>query len=67
MPRFWEKHVPFLGGTGSVFGKNMLHFWDEQAPFLGQSGSVLVKTGAVWGLTWLGFWIGLEQAQVSLF
>ena len=79
---FWEEHAPFLGKTCSFFGKNMLcfwektcpvfgknrlRFWEEQAPFLGQSGSVLVKTGAVWGLNWLGFWIGLDKAQVSLF
>ena len=63
--RFCE--APFLGKTGSVFRKNMLRFWDEQAPFLGQSGSVLVKTGAVWGKNWLGFWIGSDKAQVSLF
>jgi hypothetical protein len=63
--QLWE--APFLGKTGSVFRKNMLRFWDEQAPFLGQSGSVLVKTGAVWGKNWLGFWIGSDKAQVSLF
>ena len=45
----------------------MLRFWDEQAPFSGQSGSVLVKTSAVWGINWLGFWIGLDKARVSLF
>ena len=72
---FWEKHAPFLGKnmplfwekTCPILGKNRLRFWEEQAPFLGQSGSVLVKTGAVWGLNWLGFWIGLDKAQVSLF
>jgi len=47
----------------------MFRFWDEQAPSVfGTSGSVLVKTGAVWGKkNWLGFWIGLDKAQVSLF
>ena len=45
----------------------MLRFLDEQAPFLGQSGSILVKTGTVWWINWLGFWIGLDKAQVSLF
>lgn len=59
--------APFLGRTCSVFGENRLRFWEEQAPFLGQSVSILVKTGTVWWINWLGFWIGLDKAQVSLF
>ena len=35
---------------------NRLRFWDD-------CGSVLVKTGAVWGINWLGFWIGLRQSS----
>ena len=56
MLRFWEKHVPFLGKTCSVFGKkhapflgkNMPRSWEEQAPFLG-------RTGSVFGTKWLRF------------
>ena len=51
-----KKHAPFLGRTGSVFGKNQLRF-------LGQTGSVWGKIGSVWGGNWIGFWIGLGQSS----
>jgi hypothetical protein len=50
--RFWEKHTPFLGRTGSVFGRNWLRFWEKTARFRGEIGSVFV-------LAW-------DKAQVSL-
>ena len=57
MPRVWEKHAPFLGRTGSVFGKNMLRFREKHAPFLGKTVSVSGKKHAPFlGKNMLRFW-----------
>ena len=67
MLRFWEKHAPFLGRTGSVFGKNSffgkktcsvfgknrLRFWDKLAPFFGEKTARFAGK-LVWFLDWLG-------------
>ena len=69
-----EEQAPFLGQTGSVFGKNTLRLWEETVsvfgknklrfwklvPFWGKTGSVWGKIGSVFGLAW-------DKAQVSLF
>jgi len=68
------EQAPFLGQTGSVFGKNTLRLWEETVsvfgknklrfwklvPFWGKTGSVWGKIGSVLGLAW-------DKAQVSLF
>jgi len=78
--RFCE--APFLGKTGSVFGKNMLLFWEKHAPcwekhapFLERTGSVFGKnklrflgqTGSVWWKIGLVFGSAWDKTQVSLF
>ena len=55
--RFWEKHAPFLGKAGSVFGKNMPRFWEKHAPFLGKTCPVFGRSlgvKLVRFLDWLG-------------
>ena len=49
---FGEKHVPFLGKTGSVFGTSKFG--------LGKNWFGLGEIGSVFGLAW-------DKAQVSLF
>jgi len=60
--RFWEKHAPLLGQSGSVLVKNWFRFR--------KTGSVLGKTCSVFGkkrldfggkLVWFLDWIGLGQ------
>ena len=66
MFRFWEKHAPFLGQSGSVFGKkrvglggeNWLGFWIG----LGQSSSLTVLNAKhVW--VWIFEVLGLGVAK----
>ena len=68
--RFWgnlllEKQALFLGQAGLVFGRKPFPSLGKQALWFGTA-----VFGTKWcglGENWLGFWIGLDKAQVSVF